>query len=129
MSSAPTRLGNVAPGQDTAVDVSGSLARLATPSMNGQFRFTLASDDPEVPSNPDVSKQKVGREHHRCDVRGRTLTLPKTDRIRHDHGARLVVTQGKGLNGSEGKAPPRRGRTPRHKVLVQWDPSVPAPWR
>ena len=44
--------GNVAPGQDTAVDVSGSSGPLATP-RNGQFRFSLTSDDPEpLPATP-----------------------------------------------------------------------------
>jgi hypothetical protein len=44
--------GNVAPGQDTAVDVSGSTGPLATP-RNGQFRFTLTSDNPEpLPPTP-----------------------------------------------------------------------------
>jgi hypothetical protein len=44
--------GNVAPGQDTAVDVSGSTGPLPTP-RNGSFRFTLTSDDPEpLPPTP-----------------------------------------------------------------------------
>ena len=44
--------GNVAPGQDTAVDVSGSTEPLPTP-RNGQFRFTLTSDNPEpLPPTP-----------------------------------------------------------------------------
>jgi hypothetical protein len=44
--------GNVAPGQDTAVDVSGSSGPLATP-RNGSFRFNLESDDPEpLPPTP-----------------------------------------------------------------------------
>jgi hypothetical protein len=44
--------GNVAPGQDTAVNVSGSSGPLATP-RNGQFRFSLTSADPEpLPPTP-----------------------------------------------------------------------------
>ena len=44
--------GNVAPGQDTAVDVSGSTGPLPTP-RNGQLRFSLTSDDPEpLPPTP-----------------------------------------------------------------------------
>jgi hypothetical protein len=44
--------GNVAPGQDTAVNVSGSSGPLATP-RNGQFRFSLTSTDPEpLPPTP-----------------------------------------------------------------------------
>ncbi|MFI6679135.1 hypothetical protein [Kribbella sp. NPDC050470] len=44
--------GNVAPGQDTAVDVSGSSGPLATP-RNGQFRFSLESESPDpLPPTP-----------------------------------------------------------------------------
>ena len=44
--------GNVAPGQDTAVSVSGSSGPLATP-RNGQFRFSLESDSPApLPATP-----------------------------------------------------------------------------
>jgi len=49
--------GNVAPGQDTAVDVSGSSGPLATP-RNGQFRFSLTSDDPEVPATPTCPNRR-----------------------------------------------------------------------
>src|SRR5262245_61557224 len=38
--------GNVAPGQDTAVDVAGSSGPLPTP-RNGSFRYSVESDDPE----------------------------------------------------------------------------------
>jgi hypothetical protein len=44
--------GNVAPGQDTAVTVEGTTEPLPTP-RNGQFRYTLATDDPEpLPPTP-----------------------------------------------------------------------------
>lgn len=44
--------GNVAPGQDTDVTVSGSSGPLETP-RNGQFRFSLESDDPNpLPATP-----------------------------------------------------------------------------
>jgi hypothetical protein len=43
--------GNVAPGQDTAVDVAGSSGPLPTP-RNGQFVFTVATDPPTVPNVP-----------------------------------------------------------------------------
>jgi hypothetical protein len=44
--------GNVAPGQDTAVTVAGTTDPLPTP-RNGQFRFTVESDDPEpLPPTP-----------------------------------------------------------------------------
>jgi hypothetical protein len=50
--------GNVAPGQDTAVDVSGTTGPLPTP-RNGQFRFTLTSDDPEpLPPTPTCPNRK-----------------------------------------------------------------------
>jgi hypothetical protein len=49
--------GNVAPGQDTAVDVAGSTGPLATP-RNGQFVFGITTDEPEplppVPTCPNV---------------------------------------------------------------------------
>jgi hypothetical protein len=44
--------GNVAPGQDTAVTVEGTTDPLPTP-RNGQFVFTVATDDPEpLPPTP-----------------------------------------------------------------------------
>jgi hypothetical protein len=43
--------GNVAPGQDTAVDVAGSSGPLPTP-RNGQFVFTVTTDAPTVPNFP-----------------------------------------------------------------------------
>jgi hypothetical protein len=38
--------GNVAPGQDTAVEVEGTTGPTQTP-RNGQYRFRVTSDDPE----------------------------------------------------------------------------------
>ena len=50
--------GNVAPGQDTEVTVSGSSGPLATP-RNGQYRFTLTSADPEpLPPTPTCPNAK-----------------------------------------------------------------------
>jgi hypothetical protein len=44
--------GNVAPGQDTAVDVAGTTGPLPTP-RNGAFNFTITTDDPEpLPATP-----------------------------------------------------------------------------
>lgn len=44
--------GNVAPGQDTEVTVAGTTDPLPTP-RNGQFRYTITSDDPEpLPPTP-----------------------------------------------------------------------------
>lgn len=58
LSSAPTRAEMFAPGQDTAVNVSGSSGPLATP-RNGQFRFSLTSVDPEpLPPTPTCPNRK-----------------------------------------------------------------------
>jgi hypothetical protein len=43
--------GNVAPGQDTTVDVAGGTGPLPTP-RNGQFVFTITTDAPTVPNVP-----------------------------------------------------------------------------
>jgi hypothetical protein len=44
--------GNVAPGQDTTVDVQGTSGELLTP-RNGNFNFTQTTDDPEpLPRTP-----------------------------------------------------------------------------
>jgi hypothetical protein len=43
--------GNVAPGQDTAVDVAGSSGPLPTP-RNGQYVFTVTTVAPTVPNFP-----------------------------------------------------------------------------
>ena len=44
--------GNVAPGQDTEVDVAGTSGLLPTP-RNGNFNFTQTTDDPEpLPATP-----------------------------------------------------------------------------
>jgi hypothetical protein len=44
--------GNVAPGQDTSVTVAGTTDPRPTP-RNGQFRYTITSDDPEpLPPTP-----------------------------------------------------------------------------
>jgi hypothetical protein len=50
--------GNVAPGQDTAVNVAGTTDPLATP-RNGQFRFTVTTDDPEpLPPTPTCPNEQ-----------------------------------------------------------------------
>ena len=50
--------GNVAPGQDTEVTVSGASGPMATP-RNGQFRFRLTSDDPEpLPATPTCPNEQ-----------------------------------------------------------------------
>jgi hypothetical protein len=43
--------GNVAPGQDTAIDVGGSSGPLETP-RNGNYNFTVTTDEPSVPNTP-----------------------------------------------------------------------------
>jgi hypothetical protein len=50
--------GNVAPGQDTAVNVAGTTDPQPTP-RNGQARFTIESDDPEpLPPTPTCPNEK-----------------------------------------------------------------------
>ena len=50
--------GNVAPGQDTAVNVAGTTGPLPTP-RNGAFVFTIESDDPEpLPPTPTCPNNK-----------------------------------------------------------------------
>ncbi|HSK16927.1 MAG TPA: hypothetical protein VK915_12275 [Gaiellaceae bacterium] len=43
--------GNIAPGQDTAVNVAGGTGPLPTP-RNGQFQFSITTDHPTVPNTP-----------------------------------------------------------------------------
>jgi hypothetical protein len=43
--------GNVAPGQDTSVDATGTSGPLPTP-RNGRFVFTVTTDPPSVPNVP-----------------------------------------------------------------------------
>jgi hypothetical protein len=43
--------GNVAPGQNTAIDVAGTTGPLPTP-QNGNFTFSLTSAAPTVPNTP-----------------------------------------------------------------------------
>jgi hypothetical protein len=43
--------GNIAPGQDTAVDAAGSSGPLPTP-RNGQYEFSIMTDPPTVPNFP-----------------------------------------------------------------------------
>jgi len=49
--------GNIAPGQNTAVNVAGTTTPLPTP-QNGQFRFSITSDEPgplpPTPTCPNV---------------------------------------------------------------------------
>ncbi|MFI7066236.1 hypothetical protein ACIBL3_34930 [Kribbella sp. NPDC050124] len=67
--------GNVAPGQDTAVDVAGSSGPLATP-RNGQFRFSLESDDPNpLPPTPTCPNDQWTPEIIDVTFGDATLTL------------------------------------------------------
>lgn len=43
--------GNVAPGQDTEVEVAGTSGPLETP-RNGQHEFAVETDEPSVPNTP-----------------------------------------------------------------------------
>lgn len=50
--------GNVAPGQDTTVETSGTTGEQETP-RNGQYRFTGSTEDPEpLPSTPTCPNNK-----------------------------------------------------------------------
>jgi hypothetical protein len=65
--------GNRAPGQDTAVDVSGSTGPLPTP-RNGQFVFTITTDSPApLPPTPTCPNDQWTAEI--VDVAFTTATL------------------------------------------------------
>jgi hypothetical protein len=65
--------GNVAPGQDTEVTVSGTTTPLPTP-RNGQFNFSLTSDSPEpLPATPTCPNEQWTP--HITDVAFTTATL------------------------------------------------------
>jgi hypothetical protein len=65
--------GNVAPGQDTAVDVAGSSGPLPTP-RNGQYVFTVTTVAPTVPNFPTCpNPQWIA---HVVDVTFGDATLP-----------------------------------------------------
>lgn len=67
--------GNVAPGQDTAVTVEGSTDPLPTP-RNGQFRFTVTTDDPEpLPPTPTCPNAQWTAEIVDVTFTTATLTL------------------------------------------------------
>lgn len=67
--------GHRAPGQDTAVDVAGTSGPLATP-RNGQFRFTVTSDDPEpLPPTPTCPNNKWTPQIVDVSFTDATLTL------------------------------------------------------
>jgi hypothetical protein len=65
--------GNVAPGQDTAVDVAGSTGPLPTP-RNGQFIFSISTDTP-APLPPTPTCPNDGWTAHIVDVSFTTATL------------------------------------------------------
>jgi hypothetical protein len=65
--------GNVAPGQDTAIDVAGSTGPQPTP-RNGQAVFTITTDTPE-PLPPTPTCPNDGWEAHIVDVSFTTATL------------------------------------------------------
>ena len=67
--------GNVAPGQDTAVTVEGTTDALPTP-RNGQFRFTVTTDDPEpLPPTPTCPNRQWTAEIVDVEFTTATLTL------------------------------------------------------
>jgi hypothetical protein len=64
--------GNIAPGQDTAVDVAGSSGPLPTP-RNGQYVFTIETVAPTVPNFPTCPNPQWTA--HVVDVTFTTATL------------------------------------------------------
>ena len=67
--------GNVAPGQDTAVDISGGSGPLPTPT-NGRFLFSLTSDDPEpLPPTPTCPNRRWEANITDVEFGPATLTL------------------------------------------------------
>jgi hypothetical protein len=67
--------GNVAPGQDTAVDVAGTTDPQPTP-RNGQFIFTVTTDDPEpLPPTPTCPNDQWTPEIVDVTFTTATLTL------------------------------------------------------
>lgn len=67
--------GNVAPGQDTEVTVAGTTEPQPTP-RNGQFRFRIASDDPEpLPSTPTCPNNQWTANVVDVDFGDATITL------------------------------------------------------
>jgi hypothetical protein len=65
--------GNVAPGQDTAVNVAGTTEPQPTP-RNGQFVFTVTTDDPEpLPPTPTCPNDQWTP--NIVDIRFTTATL------------------------------------------------------
>jgi hypothetical protein len=67
--------GNVAPGQDTAVETSGTTGEQSTP-RNGQFRFTGSTDNPEpLPATPTCPNAQWTPDIVDVEFSDATLTL------------------------------------------------------
>jgi hypothetical protein len=67
--------GNVAPGQDTAVNVAGATDELPTP-QNGQFVFSITTDDPEpLPATPTCPNRQWTPDVVDVSFTSATLTL------------------------------------------------------
>ena len=67
--------GNVAPGQDTAVNVAGTTGPLPTP-RNGSFNFSIETDDPEpLPATPTCPNNKWTPNVDDVSFTSATLTL------------------------------------------------------
>ena len=67
--------GNVAPGQDTQVQTSGTTGEIPTP-RNGQFRFTGQTDDPEpLPATPTCPNNQWTPNITDVDFSEATITL------------------------------------------------------
>ena len=66
--------GNVAPGQTTEVDVTGTTGPTPTP-RNGQFQFDVASETPTVPNTPTCPNNKWRATVTDVEFGDATLTL------------------------------------------------------
>lgn len=78
--------GNVAPGQDTEIDVAGTSGPLATP-RNGQYVFSVTSDSPE-PLEPTPTCPNDAWIPHIVDVSFTTARLTLFETI----GGEVVVS-------------------------------------
>jgi hypothetical protein len=66
--------GNVAPGQDTEIDATGTSGPLATP-RNGQYVFNISTDAPSVPNTPTCPNASWTAEVLDVEFGDATLTL------------------------------------------------------
>jgi hypothetical protein len=96
--------GNVAPGQDTTVNMAGTTDPLPTP-RNGQFQFTITSDDPEpLPPTPTCPNEQWTPNITDVTFTNATLTLLE-DGMQSDVIPDVPVRIGTGSRSSTGPGP------------------------